>query len=221
MTYDSVELGHRLITLMAAAMLVVQMLLAGQRLLPTVIVLFSLQSFFLACLAAAVAYVNHSPHVYIAAALTLVLKVVVMPLLLRRIIRQTGTQIEVESYLNTPASILICGGLTLLGYMVAHPFSQPQEHGHGSLAVAVALFLIGFFLMMNRRKAISQVVALLTAENGLFLAAIALTYGMPLIVEVGIFFDVLVGVMILGILSYRIAETFESMDTGKLRRLRG
>jgi hydrogenase-4 component E len=87
--------------------------------------------------------------------------------------------------------------------------------------VATALFLIGFFLMINQRKAISQVVALLTAENGLFLAAIALTYGMPLIVEVGIFFDVLVGVMILGILSYRIAETFESMDTSKLRRLRG
>jgi hydrogenase-4 component E len=87
--------------------------------------------------------------------------------------------------------------------------------------VAMALFLIGFFLMMNRRKAISQVVALLTAENGLFLAAIALTYGMPLIVEIGIFFDVLVGLMILGILSYRIAETFESMDTSKLRRLRG
>jgi hydrogenase-4 component E len=149
MSYDSVELGHRLITLMAAAMLVVQMLLAGQRLLPTVIALFGLQSFFLACLAAAVAYVNHAPHVYLAAGLTLLLKVGVMPLLLQRIIRQTGTQVEVESYLNTPASILICGGLTLLGYMVAHPFSQPQEHSHGSLAVATALFLIGFFLMIQ------------------------------------------------------------------------
>ena len=82
MSYDSIELGHRLITLMAAAMLVVQMLLAGQRLLPTVIALFSLQSFFLACLAAAVAYVNHAHHVYIAAGLTLLLKVIVMPLLL-------------------------------------------------------------------------------------------------------------------------------------------
>ena len=152
MSYDSIELGHRLITLMAAAMLVVQMLLAGQRLLPTVIALFSLQSFFLACLAAAVAYVNHAHHVYIAAGLTLLLKVIVMPLLLQRIIRQTGTQVQVESYLNTPASILVCGGLTLLGYMVAHPFSQPQEHGHGSLAVATALFLIGFFLMMNQRQ---------------------------------------------------------------------
>jgi hydrogenase-4 component E len=140
---------------------------------------------------------------------------------LRRIIRQTDTQEEVEGYLNTSASILICGGLTLLGYLVAHPFSQSQGHSHGSLAVATALFLIGFFLMMNRRKAISQVVALLTAENGLFLAAIALTYGMPLIVEVGILFDLLVGVMILGILTYRIAETFESMDISKLRRLRG
>src|SRR5262249_1789742 len=112
MPYDTMELGHRLITLMAAAMLVVQMLLAGQRLLPTVIPFFRFPSFSLACLAAAVAYVNHAPHVYIAAALTLLLKVIVMPLLLQRIIRQPRPKVEVEGYLNTPASILICGGLT-------------------------------------------------------------------------------------------------------------
>ena len=80
---------------------------------------------------------------------------------------------------------------------------------------------MGFFLMMNRRKAISQVLGLLTAENGLFLAAISLTYGMPLIVELGIFFDVLIAVMIFGILVYRISEIFDSMDTNKFRRLRG
>jgi hydrogenase-4 component E len=76
--------------------------------------------------------------------------------------------------------------------------------------------------MINRRKAISQVLALLTVENGVMLAAIALTtYGMPLVVEFGIFFDVLVAVMILGILIYRIRETFSSMDTSKLDQLKG
>ena len=76
--------------------------------------------------------------------------------------------------------------------------------------------------MFNRRKAISQVLALLTVENGVMLAAVALTtYGMPLVVELGIFFDVMVAVMVLGILVYRIRESFSSMDTSKLTQLRG
>jgi hydrogenase-4 component E len=124
-------------------------------------------------------------------------------------------------------SIMISGGLTLVGYTVAESFSRPEEIagsrtlGHNALAVAISLFLIGFFMMINRRKALTQVLALLSLENGLFLAAISLTYGMPLIVELGISFDVLVAVMVLGILVYRIRETFESMDVSKLRRLRG
>ena len=83
------------------------------------------------------------------------------------------------------------------------------------------MFLIGFFTTLNRRKALTQVLGLLSMENGLFLAAISLMYGMPLVVELGIFFDVLLAVMVLGILVYRIGETFDSMDVSKLRRLRG
>ena len=84
--------------------------------------------------------------------------------------------------------------------------------------MAISLLLTGFFLMINRRKALTQVLALLTVENGVMLAAVALTtYGMPLVVELGIFFDVLVAVMVLGILVYRIRENFASMDTSKLR----
>jgi hydrogenase-4 component E len=88
--------------------------------------------------------------------------------------------------------------------------------------VAITLLLIGFFLMFNRRKAITQVLALLTVENGVMLAAVALTtYGMPLVVELGIFFDVMVAVMVLGLLVYRIRETFSSMDVSKLNELKG
>jgi hydrogenase-4 component E len=118
--------------------------------------------------------------------------------------------------------MVICGGLTLLGYVVARPFTNLERFGNNTLAVAITLLLTGFFLMFNRRKAISQVLALLTVENGVMLAAVALTsYGMPLVVELGIFFDVLVAVMVLGILVYRIRETFASMDVSKLSELKG
>ena len=105
---------------------------------------------------------------------------------------------------------------------MARPFTSLERLGNNTLAIAITLVLTGFFLMINRRKAITQVLALLTVENGVMLAAIALTtYGMPLVVEFGIFFDVVVAVMVLGILVYRIRETFASMDTSKLNQLKG
>jgi hydrogenase-4 component E len=76
-------------------------------------------------------------------------------------------------------------------------------------------------MMTNRRKALTQVLALLSLENGIFLAAISLTYGMPLIVEIGIFFDLLIAILVLAILVYRIRATFDSMDVSRLSRLRG
>jgi hydrogenase-4 component E len=129
---------------------------------------------------------------------------------------------EIQPLFNPPFSILACGCLTLLGYMVARPFTTLTRLGSNTLAVAITLLLTGFFLMINRRKAITQVLGLLTVENGVMLAAVALTtYGMPLVVELGIFFDVMVAVMVLGILVYRIRESFSSMDTGKLSQLKG
>ena len=82
--------------------------------------------------------------------------------------------------------------------------------------------LTGFFLLINRRRAITQVLALLCAENGLFLAALSLTaHGMPLVVELGIFFDLFIAVMVLGILVYRIRATVGSIDVDRLNRLKG
>jgi hydrogenase-4 component E len=108
-----------------------------------------------------------------------------------------------------------------VGESFYHPETDTTSLGHHTLSVAISVFLIGFFMMVNRRKALTQVLGMLTLENGVFLAAICLTYGMPLIVELGVFFDVLVAVLVLGILVYRIRETFESMDVSKMRRLRG
>jgi hydrogenase-4 component E len=154
--------------------------------------------------------------------LTLIGKVIFLPWLLDRQVRRIGITQEIEPLLNAPTSMLLCGGLTLLGYIVARPFTVLERLGNNTLSIAMTLVLTGFFLMFNRRKAITQVLALLTVENGVMLAAVALTtYGMPLVVELGIFFDVVVAVMVLGILVYRIRDSFDSMDTSKLNQLKG
>jgi hydrogenase-4 component E len=216
------EIGAQLITLLAAAMLVFQLLLVVQRMLLTNIRLFALQSLMLAAIASIVAYSHNAMHVYWVAGLTIVGKVFFLPWLLNRLVRKIDISQEIEPLFNAPTSMVICGGLTLLGYIVARPFTTLERLGNNTLAVAITLLLTGFFLMINRRKAISQVLALLTVENGVMLAAVALTtYGMPLVVELGIFFDVMVAVMVLGILVYRIRETFASMDTSKLSQLKG
>ena len=216
------QLASQWIALLAAGMLIIQLLMVVQRMLLTNIRLFALQSLMLAAIAAIVACSNNAIDVYLVAGLTLVGKVFFLPWLLSRLVRRIQIHEEIEPLLNPTASMVLCGGLTLLGYIVARPFTSLERLGNNTLAIAITLLLTGFFLMFNRRKAITQVLALLTVENGVMLAAVALTsYGMPLVVELGIFFDVMVAVMVLGILVYRIRETFASMDVSKLSQLRG
>ncbi len=219
------EFGDKLVTLMAAFVLVLQIAMVGQRWLVMNIRLFGAQSFLLAMIAAAIAWYNHAPHIYVAAGMTVLIKAIFVPILLERLVDRIEVRHEIEPIINTPLSIVISGCLTLVAYIVGESFYHPETSGaslgHNTLAVAISVFLIGFFMMLNRRKALTQVLALLTLENGIFLAAICLTYGMPMIVELGVFFDVLVAVMVLGILVFRIRESFESMDVSKLRRLRG
>lgn len=215
------DAGSQLLTLLASVMLVIQLLLVVQRMLVTNIRLFAAQSLLLAAIAAGMGYVYGAWHVYVVAVLTLIGKVLFLPWLLQRLVRRMKIEQEVRPFVNMPASMLVCGALTVLAIVVARPFTSLERLGSNTLAVAIALLLTGFFLMINRRKAITQVLALLTMENGVMLAAIALTsYGMPLVVELGIFFDVVIAVMVLGILVFRIRETFASMDVSKLNELK-
>jgi len=216
------EFGIGLIPLLAAVMLVLQLLLLAQRMLVTVIRVFALQSLLLAVIAAVVGYTYDAGHVLLVAVLTLIGKVLFLPWLLERLIRRIRIEQEISPWLNVPASLLLCGGLTFLGYLVARPFSSLERVGGNTLAVAVALVLTGFFMILNRRKAVTQVLALLTMENGVMLAAIAFSsHGMPLVVELGIFFDVVIAVMVLGLLVFRIRESYASMDTSRLNELKG
>jgi hydrogenase-4 component E len=216
------DVGIRLIPLLAAIMLVLQLLLLAQRMLITTIRVFALQSLLLALIAGLVGFRYHSWHVLLVAILTVAGKVFFLPWLFERLIRRMQIEQEISPWLNMPASLLICGALTFLSYLVARPFTSLERVGGNTLPAAVALVLTGFFLIINRRKALTQVLALLTMENGVMLAAIAFSsHGMPVVVELGIFFDVVIAVMVLGLLVFRIRESFASMDTSRLNELKG
>jgi len=215
------DLGSQLINLCSMLLLLTAFAIVAQRRLSACVDLFAMQSFFLAVTAALVAWFTGSPHIYIAALLTVAIKMVAIPMILKKVIVRINVKREVEFIINIPPSLLICGALVILAFSVTEPISKLGFLlTRDSLAIALAIVLIGFFMMISRKKAVSQIVGFLMMENGLFLGATASAYGMPLIVELGVFFDVLVAALIIGVYTHRLQETFDSVDTTKLTGLK-
>jgi hydrogenase-4 component E len=208
--------------LCAAGMLVTAYLMVGQKALFTAIRLFGVQSLFLGIVATTIAFSESRPELLVTAALTVLLKTILIPWFLMRVIDRIGIHREIEPFLNVPASLLVCVGLTVVGYRVSTGFPEGARGvSHHLIGVALSMLLIGLFLMVTRKKAITQILALLTVENAVFLVAVGVTSGMPFVVELGISFDVILAVLILGILVHRIVDRFESMDVSRLSKLKG
>jgi hydrogenase-4 component E len=210
------------IILCAAGMLVSLYLTVGQKALVVAIRLYGVQSLLLGAVAAALALSGPRPHLLVTAVLTVVLKGALIPIFLLRVIDRVGIRREIEPFVNVPASLLVCLGLTVVGYRVSFGMAgASQGLPHQIVGVALSMVLIGLFLMVTRRKAITQILALLAVENAVFLVAVGATAGMPLVVELGVSFDVILAVLVLGVLVGRIVDRFESMDTSRLSNLRG
>jgi hydrogenase-4 component E len=210
------------VILCAAGMLVSVYLMVGQKALVVAIRLYGVQSLLLGVVGFAMGLADHRPHLFVTAALTIVLKASVIPWFLLRVIDRVGIRREIEPFVNVPASLLLCLGLTVVGYRVSLGMAGgSQGVPHQVVGVALSMVLMGLFLMVTRRKALTQILALLTIENAVFLVAVGATSGMPLVVELGISFDVILAVLVLGVLVNRIVDRFESMDTSRLSNLRG
>jgi len=194
--------------------------IVAQRQLSTCVDLFVLQSIFLAMTAALVAYLTGIHHIYIGAALTIIIKVVIIPRVLKQVIERSDVKRETDMYVNVPTGVLICGALVILAVFVNQPFiALGFLLTRDSLAIALAIILIGFFIMIVRKRAVTQVIGFLVLENGLFLGATAAAYGMPLIVELGIFFDVLVGAVVFGVYSNQLQDISEGENKSELTTL--
>ncbi|MHC9062931.1 hydrogenase [Nitrospira sp. CMX1] len=215
------SIGSQLVDLCSALLLLTCFAIVAQRRLSACVDLFALQSAFLFVTAILVAYLTGNQHIYIAAALTGVIKVIIIPRVLKKVIDRLNVKRELVMHVNVPTGLLICGGLVMLAFFIAQPIIPLGSLlTRDSLAIALAIVLIGLFTMIARHKAVSQLVGFLVLENGLFLGATAATYGMPLVVELGVFFDVLIATLIAGIYTNCLQDAFDSVDTDRLTVLK-
>ncbi len=216
-----IPLSAQLINLFASVILLLAFAMLAQRRMLQLIDLFALQGFtlFLSTLVVAVKTGQH--HLYWSAGLTLLLKALLLPWILHRLVRKLQIKGEVEPLINIPTTMLVGIGLVIIAFNVALPISQLSHTiTRGTLGIALAVVMLAFLMMITRRKAITQVVGFLSMENGLFLAATSATYGMPMVVELGIALDVLVGAIILGVFFFQIRDQFDSLDIHHMERLK-
>ncbi|WP_206811307.1 hydrogenase [Paradesulfitobacterium ferrireducens] len=194
----------------------------GSRRMETVIKLAVAQALLLAGLSIVLGWATGIGEMYVAALLTLAVKAGVIPYILTKVVRGVGVSREVNSYVSLKMSFLIAGALVIVSYLATGQIvGRGSGLVHEALPAAVAMILMGLFVIMTRKLAVMQITGFLLMENGISLAGLGTTNGMPLVVELGIFLDILIGVLIMGVLAFRINRTFDTLDTENLRNLRG
>jgi hydrogenase-4 component E len=183
---------------------------------------FRLQSLFLFLATGWLAIKEQAVSLGIIAVLIFVLKVLVIPQVLRQVMKKIKVKEDLGLFINVQLSMLLAILFSAAAWAFAKFIVSPYPAA-GAILPAEALFIIltGFFLMIFRMTALAQVVGLLVMENGLFLLAAAISGGMPFFIEIAIFFDVLMSVIIMGFFVYRINKLFTHIDVNKLTRLRG
>jgi hydrogenase-4 component E len=207
--------------LLAGSLVLVSFMQLYQDRLTALLHIFALHALVLALSVAWQAYVQDAPHLYVTAAIALVFKAIVIPVVLHRIIVRLGIHREIETVGGIGLTMLAGIGLVALSMVVilrvtgaADPFARED------LAFALAVILLGLLMMVSRRNAVSQVIGFMSLENGLVLAATG-AKGMPLVVEISVAFSILIAFIVIGIFLFRIRERFDTVDVGALDRFRG
>jgi len=214
-------LAEQVVNLFAAVLLLLSFAMLAQRRVLTLINLFALQGAVLAISTGFVAAITGQGHLYASALVTAFLKVLLLPWILHRLIRRLQVKFDTESLVNIPTTMLIGLVLVILAFNLALPITLfAGTVTRATLGIALASVLLSFLMMITRTKAVPQVIGFLALENALFFAAIGATYGMPMIVELGIALDVLVGVIILVVFFFQVRERFDSLDTTQFEKLR-
>lgn len=214
LAYDAAHLLGALVLMMSFALLY-------QRRLSALLNAFTLQAVALAAAAAWQGYAQHSHHLFITAVLTLVLKAVVMPVALRRIVVKLNIERTIEPALSIGLTMVAGVSLVTLSILLVMPVTEDATSlTREDLALSLSVVLLGLLMMISRRNAVSQVVGFMSIENGLILAAIGVA-GMPMIVEMSIAFSVMVAFIVFGIFLFHIRERFDTLDVQKIESFRG
>jgi hydrogenase-4 component E len=208
-------------SILAALILLTAFGLLVQRRIYGLLHLFAWQGLFLSISTAVVGYTAGAHHLYISSVLTLALKVILLPYILYVLIHRLQIHKDVETMLNVPTTMLIGIALVIFSYHLTSPIRELSTLvTRSTLAVALATVMLGLLMMITRKNAVTQIIGFLAMENGLFFAATSATYGMPLVVELGVALDILIAAFIFGIFFFHIRTTFDSLDIEQMNRLK-
>ena len=211
----------QLLNTLAAVFLLIAFAMLSQRRVVTLVNLFAIQGALLAGATLLLAWRTGQNHLYVSAVLTIALKVGFLPWLLHRLIRRLGVYWDSEPLLNISSTMLVGLLIVIFAFGLAQPIvALASTATRNAIGIAVAAVLLSFWTMITRRKAMSQVVGFLSMENGLFFGAMSATYGMPMVVELGVALDVLVAMLVLGVFFFQIREQFDSLDLHHLEALK-
>lgn len=214
-------LFSQLVMLGSSGMLLTALIVLWRKSVPSYISAYRWQAWLLAAVTATVAYFAGDRPLFVVAAALVALKGLAIPALLRSMQQRFGAQPQIKPYVNTETSLCVAGFLVMFAYLLARPWMAvthlPTREG---LPLAMALLFVSLFIIVSRRKAITQVIGFLMLENAIALLAVVGTYGVPLLVEVGVFLDALMGFLVMQIFVYHIHETFDTIDVEQLKHLR-
>jgi len=208
-------------TLGSSVALLFGIMLLWRRSLRAYVAAFQWQSAALALLFVLIGYLGDDAELYFVAVFFFVLKVIILPRYLQRMEQRFGGERESQPYLNIATSLVLAGLFVLLAYAITRPLVLVSTlPTRGGLPLAMGLIFVGLFVVVTRKKALTQIVGFLVMENGIALLAVLGTYGIPLIVELGVFLDVLMGFLVMQVFVYHIHGTFESIDVDQLNELK-
>ena len=206
---------------LAALFLLLAFAMLSQRRVVTLVNLLAVQGALLCGATLLLAWRTGQNHLYLSALLTAALKVAFLPWLLHRLIKQLGVYWDSEPLIHISSTMLLGLLVVIFSFGLAQPIAALASTAtRNGIGIAVAVVLLSFLTMITRRKAMSQVVGFLSMENGLFFGAMSATYGMPMIIELGVALDVLVAMLVLGVFFFQIREQFDSLDLHHLESLR-
>ncbi len=217
---EQLPLYQQLILTLAAMVLFTSFaLLAQSRVIP-MIRIFAWQGLIVAATTALVAYDSGKYDLYFSAILALLLKAMFVPWLLQRLVIRLGIDHD-EHGAEHPVTVLMAGAaLVIFCYYVAQPIEQfSSSITRNTIAISMSVVLLGVLMLVSRSKAVAEVVGFMSLENGLFFAAVAATHGMPMVVELGVAFDVLIAAVIFGVFFFHIRDSIQSLDVDQLNHL--
>lgn len=215
------QLFFQLSTLGASVILLFGITLLWRKSMRSYAETFKWQSVALSLMFIVIGYLGKDPELYAVAAALFILKAIIIPNYLRRMEKRFGDDRELKPYVNVATSLVLAGLFVLLAYSVTRPLVMVSDlPTRAGMPLAMGLIFVGLFLIITRKKAMAQIISFLVMENGIALLAALGTFGTPLIVELGVFLDALMGFLVMQVFVYHIHDTFETIDVDQMNELK-